>query len=87
MFFGWCFRTAADMALKIDISQVADAMHALAKAVREVHVRLTIDELLDLSQAAAAGRTGSSEEPHFIRADFLPVVQACPAGCYLKASS
>ena len=56
----WCFRTAGDMALKINISQVAVAMHALAEAVREVHVRLSIDDMLVLSEKAAAGRTGSS---------------------------
>ena len=83
----WCFRTASNMALKIDISQVAVAMHALAEAVREVHVRLSIDDMLHLSQAAAAGRTGSSVVPHFISADFLADVQACQAACYLKASS
>ena len=56
----WCFRTDEHMALKIDISQVAAAMHALAEAVREVHVRLSIDDMLVLSEKAAAGRTGSS---------------------------
>ena len=61
-----CFRTAGDMALKINISQVAVAMHALAEAVREVHVRLSVDDMLDLSQKAAAGRTGSSVVTHFI---------------------
>ena len=35
------------MALKIDIIQVATAMHELAKAVRAVHVRISIDEMFD----------------------------------------
>ena len=51
------------MALKIDISQVAEAMHSLAEAVREVRVRISIDDMLELSRRAAAGRTGSSVVP------------------------
>ena len=47
------------MALKIDIVQVANAMNALAEAVRAgVHVRISIDDMLELSLQAAAGRTG-----------------------------
>ena len=46
------------MALKIDIVQVANALNALAEAVRAVHVRITIDDMLELSLQAAAGRTG-----------------------------
>ena len=45
------------MALKIDIVQVANALNALAEAVRAVHVRITIDDMLELSLQAAAGRT------------------------------
>ena len=54
----WCFRTTLFMALKIDILQVANAMDALAEAVRAVHVRISIDDMLELSLQAAAGRTG-----------------------------
>ena len=46
------------MALKIDIVQVANALNALAEAVRAVHVRISIDDMFELSQQAAAGRTG-----------------------------
>ena len=46
------------MALKIDIIQVANAMHELAKAVRAVHVRISIDDMFALTLQAAAGPTG-----------------------------
>ena len=46
------------MALEIDIVQVANAMNALAEAVRAVHVRISIDDMFGLSFQAAAGRTG-----------------------------
>ena len=48
------------MALKIDVLQVSNAMDAIEEAVRAVHDRLSIDELLDMSTTAAAGRTGVS---------------------------
>ena len=44
------------MALKIDIIQVATAMHELAKAVRAV--RISIDDMFALTEQAAAGPTG-----------------------------
>jgi hypothetical protein len=46
------------MALKIDILQVAAAVQSVAEAVRAVHVRISIDDMLALTQQAAAGRTG-----------------------------
>ena len=46
--------------LKIDVLQVANAMDTIEEAVRAVHERLSIDELLDMSTTAAAGRTGAS---------------------------
>jgi len=49
---------ALDMALDIAISQVAQAMDYLETAVREVHVRLALDDVLELSSAASASRTG-----------------------------
>ena len=49
---------ALDMALDISISQVAQAMDYVETAVREVHVRLAIEDVLDLSSAASASRTG-----------------------------
>ena len=52
------FRRLAHMALKIDIIQVATAMHELAKAVRAVHVRISIDDMFALTLQAAAGPTG-----------------------------
>jgi len=54
----WCFRTTVFMALKIDIVQVANALNMLAEAVRAVHVRISIDAMFELTQQAAAGRTG-----------------------------
>ena len=48
------------MALKIDVLQVSNAMDTIEEAVRAVHERLSIDELLDMSTTAAAGRTGAS---------------------------
>ena len=46
------------MALKIDILQVAAAVHAVAEAVRAVHSRISIDDMFALTLQAAAGRTG-----------------------------
>ena len=46
------------MALKVDISDVAAAMDVLAPAVRAVHVRIPVADMVDLSERAAAGRTG-----------------------------
>ena len=46
------------MALEIDVLQVANAMDALEVAVRAEHARVTIDDMLQLSTNAAAGRTG-----------------------------
>ena len=54
------FSTAKSMALKIDVLQVSNAMDTIEEAVRAVHERLSIDELLDMSTTAAAGRTGVS---------------------------
>ena len=50
--------TGQNMALKIDFLQVANAMDAMEVAVRAEHSRMTIDDMLQLSTAAAAGRTG-----------------------------
>ena len=47
-----------NMALKIDIVQVATALNALVEAVRAVHVRISIDDMFELTQQATAGRTG-----------------------------
>ena len=46
------------MALKVDILEVAAAMDVLAAAVRAVHVRIPVADMVDLSERAAAGRTG-----------------------------
>ena len=48
------------MALKIDVLQVSNAMDTIEEAVRAVHERLSIDELLGMSTMTAAGRTGVS---------------------------
>ena len=47
-----------NMALDIAISQVAQAMDNVEEAVRHVRVRLAIQEVLELSSAASASRTG-----------------------------
>ena len=46
------------MALKIDVLDVANAIDALESAVRAVRERLSVDDLIKLSTAAAVGRTG-----------------------------
>ena len=48
------------MALSIDVLEVATAVHAVAEAVRAVHSRLSIDDMLELTQQAAVGRTGAA---------------------------
>ena len=57
-FIAGCVAIAQNMALKIDVLQVANAMDAMEVAVRAEHSRMTIDDMLQLSTAAAAGRTG-----------------------------
>ena len=57
-FIAGCVATGQNMALKIDVLQVANAMDAMEVAVRAEHSRMTIDDMLQLSTAAAAGRTG-----------------------------
>ncbi len=48
------------MALKIDVCEVAVALDSVEEAVRAVHDRLTIDDMLALCTNAAAGLTGRS---------------------------
>ena len=57
-FISGCVAIAQNMALKIDVLQVVNAMDAMEVAVRAEHSRMTIDDMLQLSTAAAAGRTG-----------------------------
>lgn len=51
------------MALKIDISEVSAALDVLAAAVRAVHVRIGVEDMVEMSHRAAAGRTGRPAPP------------------------
>ena len=78
--------TGLIMALKIDVLQVANAMDALEVAVRAEHTRMTIDDMLQLSTDAAAGRTGLPCAMKYRQDDNLLWVQASPGVCCLRIS-
>ena len=46
------------MALKMTVLQVAQAIDAVAEAIRKVHVRLSIADMLELCDQASASSTG-----------------------------
>ena len=78
------------MALSIDVLEVATAVHAVAEAVRAVHSRLSIDDMLELTQQAAVGRTGAAGLAFFASVQEVHDVSSmkvCLAGCSSKVSS
>jgi hypothetical protein len=65
------------MALKVDISEVSAAMDALAEAVRAVRVRIPVEDMVEMSHQAAAGRTG---RPAHASTDVVTPCDGCCAG-------
>ena len=74
------------MAMRIDVSEVSNAMDHIEEAVREVHERLSIDELMTMATAAAAGRTGMIARCFGRTVHAQLPVQASLVGCCLKIS-
>ena len=66
-----------NMALSIDILEVATAVHAVAEPVRAVHSRISIDDMLVLTQQAAASGTGAACVAHMTRCIFLQSLWEC----------
>ena len=66
------------MALKIDIIQVANAMHELAKAVRAVHVRISIDDMFALTLPVPQVARDLLRMTSLVTLLSLSVAQGCP---------